>query len=82
MPGKLVRINAGFEMRHDEARKPVVVLRGVSIMGVPLPNAWLGNMKNIDLVEEVGEPGFWNSFAAGVEDLQIREGEIYVLLRE
>ncbi len=82
MPGKLVRINAGFEMRLDETRKPVVILKGVSVMGVPLPNAWLGNLKNIDFVQEVGEPGFWNSFAAGVDDLRIRDGEIYIRLRE
>ena len=35
-------------MRYANGR-PVMVLKGVSVWGVPLPNAWLGNLKNIDL---------------------------------
>ncbi|MDP6436517.1 MAG: arginine N-succinyltransferase [Gammaproteobacteria bacterium] len=82
MPGQILRVNAGLEVRLDASRKPVVALRGVSIMGVPIPNAWLGNLKNVDLVSEFGDRGFWKAFADGVDDLQIRDGEIYIKLRE
>ncbi|MCG7996974.1 MAG: hypothetical protein JAZ06_16330 [Candidatus Thiodiazotropha taylori] len=34
---------------------PVVILKSVSIKGVPKPNAWLGGLKNIDLVSEFGD---------------------------
>ncbi|MCI5144582.1 MAG: arginine N-succinyltransferase, partial [Candidatus Electrothrix sp. AR3] len=55
----------------------------VSLMGVPLPNAWLGGLKNIDLMQEFGgDPGFWQSFGEGVETIRIREGELYLQLRE
>jgi len=80
--GKTLKMRAGVELAY-QGGKPIVILRGVSIMGVPIPNAWLGNLKNIDLVKEFGtEEGFWKSFAAGVDDIQVREGSLIVKLKE
>jgi len=80
--GKTLRVSTGVEMAFREAR-PVVVLRGVSIMGIPLPNAWLGNLKNIDLVGEFGDQqGFWKSFSEGVENVRVLEGHLNVDLKE
>lgn len=80
--GKTLRFNAGLEMAYLNG-KPSVVLKGVSIMGVPVPNAWLGGMKNVDLVAEFGGgPGFWKSFSEGVEDIRVADGRIKVKLRE
>jgi hypothetical protein len=82
MPGRNVRLNAGAEFAFRDDR-PMLVLKGVSVMGVPLPNAWLGNMKNVDLIQEFGnDPGFWKSFAAGVAAVDVREGSLTVELRE
>lgn len=80
--GKVLRVKAGAELafRNDQ---PVVILRGVSVMGVPVPNAWLGDLKNIDLVETFGaEPGFWHSFARGIASIQVKDGQLVLLLRE
>ena len=55
----------------------------MSIWGVPIPNAWLGGIKNVDLVQEFGyEAGFWQGFAAGVDDLQVEEGMLKIRLKE
>ena len=82
MGGKTIRVRAGAELAYRDNR-PVVVLKGVSLMGVPLPNAWLGGLKNIDLMQEFGgDPGFWQSFGQGIEAIRVREGELYVKLRE
>lgn len=82
MGGKTLRINAGIEMAYRDDR-PVVKLRGISIMGVPVPKAWLGNLKNVDLVEQFGtEPGFWNSFSAGVGLIEIQDGQLHIKLKE
>lgn len=81
MAGEILRVNAGLDIHLDANRRPSVVLVGVSLMGVPIPNAWLGNMKNVNLVSEFGDRGFWNAFADGVENIQIREGELYIKLR-
>jgi len=82
MGGKTVRINAGMEFAYSNGQ-PVVVLKGVSLMGVPIPNAWLGNLKNVDLVQEFGgDSGFWQSFSDGVDHIQVQDGLLVIKLRE
>lgn len=79
--GQTLRMSAGLEARF-EAGRPVMVLRGISVWGVPLPNAWLGNLKNIDLIAQFGDQnGFWQAFANGVDDMSIREGELFIRLK-
>jgi hypothetical protein len=80
--GKTLRVNAGVGLAYTGSR-PVVQLKGISVMGVPIPNAWLGNLKNVDLVEQYGsDAGFWRAFAAGVAQLAVEEGHLKIKLRE
>lgn len=80
--GRVVRVTAGVALEYEN-RRPRVMLRGVSLMGVPLPNAWLGGLKNVDLVEQFGaEPGFWRTFADGIDALELRDGELKIRLAE
>ncbi|MEA1946658.1 MAG: arginine N-succinyltransferase [Thermodesulfobacteriota bacterium] len=80
--GKTLRVRTGVVFTYDKG-KPVVILKGITIMGVPIPNAWLGGIKNIDLVEEFGaDTGFWKTFADGVEDIKIEEGFLKLKLME
>ncbi|MFK7897035.1 MAG: arginine N-succinyltransferase [Myxococcota bacterium] len=79
--GRTLRVAAGLELKYGDGR-PVVIVRGVSLMGVPIPNAWLGNLKNVDLVEQFGGgPGIWKAFSDGVEFVEIREGELKIKLK-
>jgi len=80
--GKILRVRTGVVFTYDKG-KPVVILKGITIMGVPMPNAWLGGMKNIDLVKEFGaDKGFWKTFSDGVEDIKIKEGHLKIKLKE
>lgn len=82
MPGRTLRVRGGAEIAYRNGQ-PVVTLKGVSLMGVPVPNAWLGNLKNVDLVEQFsGNDGFWEAFAAGVEEIEIQNGQIHIRLKE
>jgi hypothetical protein len=82
MGGKILKVRAGVELAYRDS-KPIVILKGVSIMGVPIPNAWMGGLKNIDLVEEFGsDDGFWKAFADGVQDIRIVEGDLQIELKE
>lgn len=82
MGGKTLRVTAGVELAFENAR-PIVVLKGVSLMGVPIPNAWLGNIKNVDLVREFGgDAGFWKTFADGVELIEVSDGKLHIKLKE
>jgi hypothetical protein len=80
--GKTLKVNAGAELAYANGR-PIVVLKGVSVWGVPIPNAWLGNLKNVDLVKEFGgNEGFWKSFADGVDNISVIEGQLKIRLKE
>ena len=64
--GKTLRLSLGIILAYENGR-PVIALKGVSLGGIPLPNAWLGNLKNRNLVKEFGgEGGFWKFFSDGV----------------
>lgn len=79
--GKTLRASTGVAISVQDGI-PSVILKGVSVWGVPVPNAWLGGLKNVDLVNEFGDEGSRKSFSEGIEDVEIREGELKLKLRE
>ncbi len=80
--GQTIRVKAGMALSYANGR-PLVILQGISIMGVPLPNAWLGGLKHVDLVKQYeGDKGFWQAFMNGVSDLRVQEGELTIKLNE
>ncbi len=80
--GKILRARTGIEFSYENQR-PVVKLKGVTIMGIPIPNAWLGGLKNIDLVQEFGSAdGFWKAFSDGVAAVKVEEGALRLRLHE
>ena len=80
MAGRNLRFTSGLGLRHEQGRA-VVVLEGISVMGVPLPSAWLGGLKGKDLVAWYGgQDGFWRQFAAGIEQLRVEDGQLTVRL--
>ena len=80
--GKTVRIKSGMQLSFAADRLEAR-LKGVSVMGVPLPNDWLGGIKNVDLVEQFGDQGgFWEAFAGGIKNLSIVDGEVHLELKE
>ena len=80
--GKTLRFNFGVELGYAAGR-PIVSIRGVSLGGVPIPSAWWGDIKNQNLVARFGsEGGFWDQFAKGVDNIEVREGQLWVRLKE
>jgi len=80
--GKTLKFHMGMEVRYERNR-PYIGLKGVSLGGIPLPNAWLGRLKNVNLVEEFGtEQGFWKIFAAGVRTIRVTRGGLRITLKE
>jgi hypothetical protein len=80
--GKTLKLSAGLELAYANG-KPMVVLKGVSLWGVPVPNAWLGGLKNVDMVQEFGnQGGFWQAFAEGVESIEVQQGKLHIVLKE
>ena len=80
--GQTIKVTGGLELRVIENR-PSARLKGISVWGVPLPNAWLNNMKNVDLVQEFGKAGgFWQAINEGVEKIEVSDGRLLVKLKE
>ena len=80
--GKTIKVTGGMDLRLVGG-KPRAVLKGISVWGVPLPNAWIGNIKNVDLVQEFGEAdGFWQAINDGVEKIEVRDGRLLIQLKE
>jgi hypothetical protein len=80
--GQTLKVKAGAELAYRKGR-PVIKLKGVSLMGVPMPNAWLGGLKNVDLIQEFGnDDGFWQAFGDGVESISVVEGFLKIQLKE
>ena len=80
--GKTLKVSSGTELSYAN-NQPSVVMKGVSVWGIPIPNAWLGGIKNIDLIEQFGgTDGFWNSFAQGIEDIRVEDGKLLIQLAE
>ena len=80
--GKTLKVTAGMEIKLSNG-KPSAILKGVSVWGVPIPNAWLGNLKNTDLNKEFGEAGgFWQAINEGVEEISVKEGKLHIRLKE
>ncbi|MBM9519989.1 arginine N-succinyltransferase [Desulforhopalus vacuolatus] len=80
--GKTLKIKAGARLTYENGH-PVVIIKGVSLMGLPVPAAWLGGLKNVDLVEQSGAAdGFWKQFAAGVTSLKVTDGALQMTLAE
>ncbi len=80
--GQTIRVRAGVALSY-RAGKPVVILKGISVMGVPIPNAWMGGIKNIDLVKEFGsDRGFWKTFAEGIEEIKVDDGVLKLKLKK
>lgn len=80
--GKTLKLSAGIELSFTNDR-PIIKLKGVNVMGVPVPNAWLGGLKNVDLINEFGQDeGFWKSFAEGVDNFHVTDGGLVIKLKE
>ena len=82
MGGKTIRVKAGVQFSYLDSH-PVIKIKGVSVMGIPVPAAWLGGLKNLDLIEEYGSSdGFWKTFSAGVNSITITDGQLHIQLNE
>lgn len=80
--GKTLKLSAGAELAYRNKR-PIVILKGVSVWGVPMPNAWLGGLKNVDLISEFGgQDGFWKAFADGIKNISVEQGHLLIELNE
>lgn len=82
--GQMVKLRCHVGARLDEnTRKLFLALQDVTINGIPVPNAWLGEIKNKNLFDQASdaEPtGFLKALSDGIEDIELRSNQLRVRL--
>ena len=83
--GKTLRLRFTLGAALDANGQMSVMIRDVSVGGISIPSAWMGDLKGknlVDLENAGGAGGFWESFARGVRDFEISNDELRVKLKE
>ena len=81
--GTTLRIRLALNALMNENGKLVVKVDDVSLGGIPLPNAWLGDIKGLDLItSNIGEDPAIERFAAGIKEFRLENGHVHIVLNE
>jgi len=79
--GKTVRAKARF-LVDTGAGSPEIIFDDLTVYGISLPNAWLGDLKGKNLLATLGGSTRQNAFAQGIDDISIFSGEIHIHLAD
>ena len=77
--GKTVKARARFLVEANEIN-PTFVLDDLTVYGVSVPNAWLGELKGKNLLASLTGGVEDNAFSRGIEDIKIENGLIEIKL--
>lgn len=83
LAGTTLRVKMSMILALDDAGEGRCVIQDVRVGGVPLPNAWLGDLKGINLVEKtVDQDPVMRRFWEGVREAQILPEGVRIVLNE
>lgn len=83
LAGTTLRIRLALSALMNSAGKLELKLDDVSLGGIPLPNAWLGDIKGLDLLSrDLCDDPTLQRFAAGIKDFEIGDGALMIRLNE
>ena len=81
--GTTLRVMLALEAAMDVSKKVSIKLSDVRVGGISLPNAWLGDLKGVNLVaENLERDPALQRFLAGIQEMEIRPDGLRVLLNE
>lgn len=80
MPSKKLKGKARFFIK-DEGGSPALILDDLTIWGISLPNAWLGDLKGENLLGTL-LPSATGAGIAGVEDIRVENRSLIIRLAE
>jgi len=82
--GKTLRCKCSVKALLDENKRLAIYITDVTLGGVPIPNAWIGGIKNVNLVDRPSTPAGdeMSRFADGIKDFKISNGQIEIWLNE
>lgn len=82
--GVTLRLSVSIGAKMDAHKKFTLSIKDVSVAGLALPNAWLGSIKGLNLLESgnVTDDPAVKAFVAGIRDFTIKAGQLTVILNE
>lgn len=81
--GTTLRIRVALAAAMDENHKLALQVQDISLGGVPLPNAWLGDIKGVNLVtSEIHSNPTLKRFFDGIKEMDLEDGSLRVVLNE
>jgi len=81
MGGSTVNIKARAQVKVEKG-DPRFILEDVTCMGISMPNDWLGDIKNINLLDHVGTDTDKGAILNGMKSLEVKSGEIVIQLKD
>lgn len=82
MAGKTVRANLFLKVELQEEHLELRIQK-FTVSGFAVPSAWMGDLKNVDLMDEfLGDSDFAKAFARGLKSLDVGEDSIRVVPNE
>jgi len=81
--GVTLRIRLAISALLNSSGKLELKVADVSVGGVPIPNAWLGDIKGLDLItSDLGHDPTLQRLVAGIKEFEIHEGSLRILLND
>ena len=83
LAGQKVRMRLTFGASLNPGQKLSFILDDVSLGGISLPNAWLADLKGVDLIaKNIQTDPTLQRFLAGIQQMEIHSGSMRVLLNK
>lgn len=81
--GVTLRLRLAFSALLNDSGKLELKVADVSVGGVPIPNAWLGDIKGLDLIaSDLGQDPTLERLVSGIKEFEIQDGALRVLLND
>jgi uncharacterized protein YpmS len=81
--GLTLRFRLALDALLNPQGKLELKVADIRVGGVPIPNAWLGEIKGLDLItSDIGHDPTVQRFVAGIKEFEIQDGSLHILLNE
>ncbi len=81
--GTTLRIRVSLAASMNDSHQVVLNVQDVSLGGVPMPNAWLGDIKGVNLVtSDINTNPALKRFFDGIKEMDLEDDSLRVVLNE
>lgn len=80
--GSTFRARGRFQVKVGDGQPPTAVLEDLTVLGLSLPAAWLGDLKGRNLFEEQAGREGKGTFLQGIKSLKVEPGNLVLEVNE